>query len=320
MTARTEFLTNRQKGIGGSDIAAICGLSTYATPYDVWLSKVEPKSIEEEEAERAEKPWLYWGAVLEDIVAKEFATREGVKVQRVNRQMQHPIHHFAIANVDRAIIVPEIAGNVRWKDGRLTTNRLLECKTANGFAANRWGEQGTDEIPPAYFCQCQWYMGITGAERTDVAVLIGGSDFRTYKIPADPKIFETLLGQAKDFWKLVESRTAPDPQTVADIVARWPRHQKGKEAIASTSVMAAVADYNRISEQIKELEAAKDAAKVIIGTAMEDAEILIDMGQSIATYKAQTAQKLDAKALRADHPEIAALYTSESTSRVLRIK
>lgn len=312
---RSEFLERRRTGLGGSDIAAIVGLSKFATPYDVWLSK-RGEAPEDD----SDKPWLYWGAVLEDVVAKEYALRTGNKVQRVNAQLIHPEYQFALANIDRAIVNPEIRGNVRWIDGRLTTDRILECKTANGFAASLWGADGTDEIPDYYVCQVQWYMGITGARYADVAVLIGGNDYRSYTVEAHPELFADLLTEAAAFWKLVEDGIAPDPQTVADAQSRWSQHVKGKSHIASGAAARAVDDLAEVKEQIKDLEKREDELKLVIMADMQDAEILTDMGEPIATWKTQTSERLDAKALRKDHPEIAALYSNESTTRVLRLK
>lgn len=314
--ARNEFLARRRSGLGGSDIAAIVGLSKYATPYDVWLSK----RGEDEPEDEGEKPWLYWGSVLEDVVAKEYATRTGNKVQRVNAQLIHPEHHFAIANIDRAVVNPEIRGNVRWLDGRLTTDRILECKTANGFAASMWGESGTDQVPEAYLCQTQWYLGITGARYADLAVLIGGSDYRTYTIEADTGLFSDLMTEAAAFWRLVEDGTAPDPQTVADAQARWAQHIKGAAVMASAATARAVEELAAIKDRMSDLKAREDMLKLAIMAEMQEAETLTDMGQPIATWKTQTAERVDTNALRADHPEIAALYSKTSTTRVLRLK
>ena len=63
---REQWLEERRKGIGGSDAAAIAGLSPWKSPVAVWLEKtgqVEP----EEPGEAA-----YWGTVLEDVVARNF--------------------------------------------------------------------------------------------------------------------------------------------------------------------------------------------------------------------------------------------------------
>lgn len=314
INTRDEFLERRRSGIGGSDIAAICGLSKYATPYNVWLSKRG-----EAPEEQGEKPWLYWGAVLEDVVAREYALRSGSKVQRINAQLVHPDYHYAVANIDRAVVNPDIRGNVRWIDGRLTTDRILECKTANGFAAGAWGEAGTDQIPENYLCQVQWYMGITGASYADLAVLIGGSDYRQYTIEAHPELFSDLLTEAAAFWRLVEDGIAPDPQTVADAQARWQQHVAAKSIAASGAAARAVDDLIAVKAEMEALEAREDALKLIVMAEMGDAETLTDMGQPIATWKTQTARRLDGKAMSKDHPEIAALYSTESVSRVLRL-
>lgn len=156
--ARQEWLQSRRLGIGGSDVAAILGLSKYSSPYQLWLDKTGRSELEDSTSEPA-----YWGNMLEDIVAKEYAKRNGVKVQRVNATIAHPEHDWMRANIDRAIINPEISGNVRIKDGKLTTDRILECKTANQYLAKLWGDEQSEQVPDYYLTQVQWYMGITGA-------------------------------------------------------------------------------------------------------------------------------------------------------------
>lgn len=317
MTApsRREFLEARQSGLGGSDIAAILGMSRWGTPYSVYRSKVEP--IPEEDLE--EKEYQYWGNVLEDVVAREYAKRTGNKVQRVNVQMQHPDHPFMQANIDRAVVNPKIAGNVRWRDGRLTTDRVLECKTANAFAASDWGDDGTDDVPDYYLIQCQWYLGITQADVADLAVLIGGSEFRRFTIARNDELVADLQEEAALFWKHVESRTPPDPSTVEDALHRWPRHLNAKTEIVGVETYDAACNLHTVKEQMKELKTREEALKLDIMKAAGDAEALTHGGEKIATWKAQTADRLDAKALRTDHPGLAALYTFTTESRVLRL-
>ncbi|HQV23796.1 MAG TPA: YqaJ viral recombinase family protein, partial [Agitococcus sp.] len=86
---RIDWLKGRQTGIGGSEIAAIVGLNQYRTPMQVWESKVNP--VQDEETSQP----AYWGTVLEDVVAKEYALRTGNKVQRLTKQMRHPDFDFA---------------------------------------------------------------------------------------------------------------------------------------------------------------------------------------------------------------------------------
>lgn len=313
MNAREQWLADRRKGIGGSDIGAILGLSPYRTPMDVFLDKrgeTQPKGNEQA---------MYWGTVLEDVVAHEYQKRTDRKIQRVNQMLAHPEHDFMLANIDRAIIVPEIAGNVRWKDGRLTTDRILECKTANGFAADQWGDVGTDNVPDANLLQCQWYLGITRADVADLAVLIGGSDYRIYSIARDDGLIGDMIEAAAEFWKRVQEGIAPDPQSVAEAARKWPRHIAGKSLIVDVTVAEACAELETIGQQKKQLEAREDELKTQVMSAFGDAEEITYMGKKLATWKNQTANRVDTTRLKKEMPDIAAQFTTSSESRVFRL-
>ena len=311
---RTEFLAARRTGIGGSDIGAILGLNHYRTPYDVFLDKTAPETQPDTAGEAA-----YWGTTLEAVVASEYQRRTGRKVQRVNHLLRHPEHDFAIANIDRAVIVPEIAGNVRWKNGKLTTDRILECKTANGFAASEWGEPGTDFVPDSYLCQCQWYLGITDTQVADLAVLIGGNDYRTFTIERDPELFADMIETAGTFWKNCQNGIAPDPATVQDAARKWPRHIAGKSVIVDVDIANACEQLEILNARIKSLNEEADDLKRQIMTAFGDAEEITCQGNRLATWKTQTSHRLDSKRLKEDHPELVAEYTKTTESRVLRL-
>lgn len=70
--SREEWLSIRQKGIGGSDAAVVLGLSKWKTPFELWLEKTGQVMPEESQSEAA-----YFGTILEDVVAKEFELRSG---------------------------------------------------------------------------------------------------------------------------------------------------------------------------------------------------------------------------------------------------
>lgn len=310
---RAEWLKERRTGIGGSDVAALLGLSKWSTPYQLWLDKRGEAPIEDDEPE-----YIYWGNVLEDVVAKEYAKRTGNRVQRVNKMMRHPEHEFALANIDRAVVNPEIAGNVRWKDGRLTTDRILECKTANGFMQAMWGEVDTDEVPEYYLVQVQWYLGITRADVADLAVLIGGSDYRRYTIQRDDEIVDMLFEEGARFWKMVQSDVAPDPQTIEDAKLRWPQHIGKKSNIVDVDIADTAVRVQQLKEQQKALKKQEDDLALKLFEAFEDAEELTHAGDKIATWKTQANNQLDVKRLKAEKPEVYAEYLNEGTSRVLR--
>ena len=168
----------RQRYIGGSDVAAIAGLSPYRTALDVYAEK---KGLA---APFEGNEFTYWGKELEDVVARRYARDTGRLIEPAGF-LVHPKHSFVAGHLDR----------------QNTADRLvIEVKTAGMRQADRWGEEGTDEIPEEYLAQCAWYMLLTGYSHADVPVLIGGNDFRVYRIERDQELEGFLLDAAVKFW------------------------------------------------------------------------------------------------------------------------
>ena len=315
--SRQDWLALRQSGIGGSDIAAIIGVSPYATAYDVYQSKTQPLP-EEDMSEFA-----YWGTVLEDTVAREFSKRSGLKIQNVNYLMRHPTHRFAIANIDRAIINRNVSGNVRFKDGKLTTDQIVEIKTASEYVGKNWGNEDSDEVPDQYQCQAQWYMGVTGVDVCHMAVLIGGNKYRQYKIKRNQDLIDVLFETAHDFWhNNVLAGIEPDATTLQNAKDKYPRHDPDTTLdVEPDSETAKVFEhYESLKAQEKEIKAALELAQTDLICQMQDNEALAIDGEVVATYKVQVSNRFDSSRLKKDMPELAEKYVKQSESRVMRVK
>ena len=311
---REAWLEERRSGIGGSDIGCILGLSKWSTPLDIFLDKLgQGKHVD------PDNEAIRWGNLLEDVVAQEYSERTGHKIQRINTMMRPAHMPHVIANIDRAVVNNDISGTVRWNGNRLTTDRILEVKTGNMMTTHLWGEAGSDEMPDYFLTQAQWYMGVTGAKYCDVAVLLGGQDFRIYHLERDQSLIDTMFEMAADFWELVEARTPPDPITWADASTRWPQHVAAKKLDVDVTVVKHCQELTALGLQKKALTAQEDDLKLQIGMALGDAEAAAFGGDALCTWKTQTSNRLDAKAFRAEHPELAETYMTESQSRVLRI-
>lgn len=182
----------RMAGIGGSEAAASVGLSKYQQPLGLYLIKtgeVEPPNLDDVER-------VHFGNVLEDVVGQEYMRREGKKVRRVNRHLAHKKYPWMLANIDRDVVGEK---------------RGLEIKTADKWAAADFGEPGTDEVPQEYLIQCNHYMAVLDYPVWDLAVLIGGNEYRRYEIPRDEEFIEGLIEAEHNFWQHVLSKTPPDP-------------------------------------------------------------------------------------------------------------
>lgn len=312
---RQEWIKKHRLGIGGSDVAAILGLSKYKSPYQLWLDKTNRSELNDLESEPA-----YWGNMLEDIVAKEYSRRNNVKIQRINQTLEHPKFSWARANIDRAIINPKISGNVRLKNGKLTTDSILECKTANQYLAKLWGDEQSDSIPDYYLTQCQWYMGITGAEHCGLGVLIGGQKFRSYQITFDIELFQILLDECSSFWNNhVQADVPPEPTTFDDVLHRWSQHSPDQVLVADDLLTQVITEYKALNNTIKEANNDLDALKLRICSRMADAEMIIANEKRLATFKYQERTSFDSKALKSTHPDIYEQFSRISSTRVLRV-
>ena len=312
-----KFLAGRKKGIGGSDVAAILGFSPYKSPYQLWLDKTGRSERKESQNESA-----HFGNLLEDVVAKEFSRRSGMKVQRVKDQLslESQGDAWAIGNIDRAIINPEISGNVRLKEGVLTTDMILECKTASEYMSKLFGEEGSDHIPDYYLTQCLWYLKLTGAKVCYLAVLIGGNKFRMYRIERDDDLIESIFKQVKAFWfNHVIADVPPDPTCFDDVLHRWSNHVVGKQVEADFNHIKLVEELVTVQGRQKADKVREDEIKLQIVTTMQDAEMMISQGKSICTYKEQSSTRIDSTLLKKEEPDLFAKYSKTSSTRVFRI-
>ena len=127
---------------------------------------------------------MYWGTVLEAVVAHECQKAPDRKIQRVNQMLAHPEHDFML-NIDRAASSKRPRSPVTSVgDGRPTTDRILECKIAQRLSRPTRAMSAPTTCPDAYLLQCQWYPGNQLRRRGRPAVLIGGSDYCIYSTPA----------------------------------------------------------------------------------------------------------------------------------------
>jgi putative phage-type endonuclease len=265
MLSREEFLERRKSGIGGSDVAAILGLSPWKTPYQVWLDKTG-RSEEQPETER-----MHFGNVLEQVIADEYARRNNVKVQRRNKLYRHPQHDFLIANIDRYIV----------------GGKGLECKTADRFTANLWGqpEEGDAGIPQYYLTQCHHYMNVTGMREWDLAVLIGGNEYRQYSIHHDAEICEMMTEACAEFWNKNVKEDIPPALTMKDDFSKVFTAKAGASIEANGKIAGIIEQMKEAKAKIKANELLFDELAAEIKNFMGENKILSLNGKPLVTWK-----------------------------------
>lgn len=236
-TDRASWFEARRQGIGGSDAAAILGVSRWRTPVDVWEDKVL------DTPDRPPSVRMDWGRRLEDVVADAVAERLGLPVRRSKRILVHRDHPFIIGSVDR-----------------LMRDAVLEVKTARSGESFATEEEAADlppekRVPADYYVQGQHYAAVTRKPRVVFGVLVGGSDLRILETPADPEFIGDLVAEEVRFWnEYVVPRKMP-PLSGGD-AARLPRlFPRGSgEKVATPEIDAIVRELLTVRDQ-------EDAAK-----------------------------------------------------------
>lgn len=300
---RQDFLRARQNGIGGSDIAAILGVSRFKSPVDVYLAKTNPNP-QDGDAEH-----LYWGHALEAPIINRFCQETGLNVQRQPPIARHSQHEWAVANAD-ALIVDA--------DGK--TDGILEIKTAGAFKTREWGASDTDEIPMEYIAQVQWYMGVFGVAYGYLAVLIGGNRYCHYYLERDAELIDIMLAKAGAFWRdHVQARVPPEPQNGNDTYRLHP-HDNGETAEADSETLAAYSELKALKAQEKALSEQIARCEDTLKSKIGSRAIMALDGQQLFSWKGQTSRRFDGKAFQAAHPELYKQFTKTTETRILRLK
>ena len=306
MTIELINCKSRPFGIGGTDIAAILGLSRYKTPLEVWARLVGGV-----DTPRSDMLHLRFGLHAESFIASEFERATRLQTHAHEGTLFHPDHGFMFGHVDRFVTLPGEGPAVG--GGEVRTNRLLECKTANAFNRHEWGDEGSDQIPSSYLMQCAWYLAITRCQFADVAVLLGNNDFRIYHVERDLELEDLLVSHAQRFWhEHVLSASPPPPVTPDDAALLFPRDRDGASVEASPEVLQACERYRDLLSQSKSLGGECERLKTEILAYMGHAGSLTSRGKTLATWKcARSSQRVDTKALALAHPEIAAEFSHQ---------
>lgn len=318
MALTPERRRERLTGLGGSDAAAALGLSPWKTPYKLWREK---RGLDQDDT--AEGEALEWGNLLESVVADKWMRASGLKVQRINNMLRHPIHTYMIANIDRAVVNPNIAGRVFWNGRRLSTDTILEVKTSlSGWMDDKWGDENTDQIPLWILLQTMHYLVVTGVEICYVGLLQAGPKFRRYTTRRDPEVIDMMVDQEGAFWRMVENGTPPEANTVEDVRLRHPQHVEGLHVEATQEVAHSFIKFVAAKHDENKGAAAAKPHALAIMKFLGDADTLTIQGVPVLTWRAsKEGEAIDEDRLRQQAPGIYEQYLKHVPgSRRLYIK
>ena len=195
-TNEPTWLDQRRHGLGASEIGAVMGVSTWASPYALWWRKKLDWRLPRTETQR-------WGHLVEDPIATLFAEDhpEMFVASPVGAPWSlwaHPVRRWMLCTPDRLAVD---------RDGVVVP---VELKSDEGGPG--WGEPGTDEVPEHHRMQSMWQAYIFGAPGGWVVRRRGSGKGRTaaYWIPCDANVVAGMVDAGGDFLESIEEGREPE--------------------------------------------------------------------------------------------------------------
>lgn len=328
---------NRRKGIGGSDAAAVLGISKYKTPVDLYFEKVYGSEKEETEEEKKRKER---GNRLEKFLIsnyyKSFTPSEETLFFK-----EYP---FIFANID-----------ARHEED------LLEIKTVNKFRKKEFGTwkkyniagfKISSYLPGEILCQMYHYLAVTKCPMVVVGVFFGEEEAfetlvemldnneekeavrfaetairsRVFFIDENFDLQNAILKEEINFWENhVLKKIPPEPINDSDLKKLYPLATK--EGIEADSYIKEVyEDIKKSKSAIKKAKELLEEEEFRLKEYIEDyKEVFVRSDgkcEALYSYKNQFYKTpFNAEKFKKDHPEIdLSPYYEEKTHRVLRIK
>lgn len=278
------WLEARRGRIGGSDIAAICGLSPWCSARQLWHRK--RGTIDD----KPSSDLMEAGHYVEPAAASWYADHhlpEGLHLRNVGTWV-HRCRDWQLANPDRLIV-----------DNPHSERRpvgVLEIKfTPNN--PGQWGRDGTDNPPPHYWAQVQWYMDVFGVGWADVAVLSTWG-FRCFHVKRNYEWLSLARHEAENFIAMLELGIEPpdDDESPAKLYAverlRHPGIINEQVTITDPDDLRTIGQAAQLHAAAKdasdEAKACEDSAKAILAQAMGNARTAIAPdGTTLATRRAR---------------------------------
>ena len=328
---------DRTKYIGGSDAAAILGVSKWGTPLSCYRKKIG--ELVEDESDLARQKVFKRGKRLEPIVIDMLEEEIGVKVTKRSppensNRYDDPEFDWMRAEIDfEFLVTPEI---VEYCGGLISPSLIGtvqngEIKTVHPLVAHEWGEMLTDDVPIYNAAQSMHGLMVTGRQFCLYGTLVGADDLTLYGVRRDDELIAHMRAREIAFWNCVQNRFPPDPVNMGDVKLLM-RRISGVPIEATDAIAALVKDLKNVKESQKALDGDEEDLQFKItaflfhnlketkGASLEDKTALTYQGKTILTWTTQSTTRLDTKAIKEEAPELYDQYGKTTQSRVMRIK
>ena len=289
---REQFLLDRKKGIGGSDVASILGVSPFRTALDVYHDKTSPELVYEEINEDLQR-----GMRVEKYILQEYAERCEVQLASNVPTIIDQEYPFMRANVDAMVI---------------GQNVIVEAKSTKAPISS-W-ENG---VPEYYKAQVAYYAMLTDAEYVEVPVLFSGWKYACFTYWRDVEYEASIKEAVINFWhNHIVKNIPPKPTSPEELMAAYPKLEK-KTIEADNNIREKVYLLQEAQAQRKKLEEQEKQLKTQIQGYMGDAGLL-DAGFCKVVLKEIKSTRFNANAFKEKYMELYQQYLNDSSYRKLQ--
>lgn len=304
-TDEAAWLEARRAGIGASEIAAVLGISPYASPFSLYWAKVHGWEIEDtgdmEAGRRMESAIADWAA--DRIDPNEWLNfRPGGLYRSEERPWQ-------LATPDRLVYMPSETS------GRHRLAAVLECK--HPYSWDGFGEDGTDEIPVYFRTQLLQQMDVMEVGEGYLAAYCN-HELRVYRVRRDDKDIAVMRKAGAAFWQRLVDGVVPDVDEHREIAAALRRLHPTVEDVDVQVDLALAEGYRRARALAKRAAATVDRYEARIRLAIGDGRRAMYGKQLVASRSVydQSGDTAELGALDGDWPTVNRLNPGRSASYV----
>jgi putative phage-type endonuclease len=327
---------DRRKFLGGSDAAAVMGLSPWKTPVELWMFKTgRTQESLDEDTERLRR--LERGKKLEPFILDMTLDKlrdMGLTVEHVatNALYTDPEHPWMACEIDFELKLwgeIEVGGRtVKFNGEHINADAK---SVGSSFARKKWGIEFTEDVPVEYATQFMHGLMVTGRQACLISALRSFDDVDLFWTLRDDEVIAGMRQKEIDFWHdHVLADVPPDPFKFSDVKFLFPS-TVADPIEATPAIVQKVKDLLRVSAMRIDLEAEEDVLKLAIADYMRPHASLTygwmppRKGKAperrvIATWNEEKQTLFDKKGLAEKHPEVAELFTLRGTNRVMRAK
>lgn len=291
---------DRSRFLGGSDAAAVMGLSPWATPVELWQEKTGRVRKDPEDPIR--KRILARGHRLEPFIREMVIDklRDGgldVEMLACNRRYTDPEHSFLSCEIDFEL---RVTGQVAIGDNVVELDHEhinCDAKSVSGFARKKWGDVDTEDVPIEYAAQFMHGLMVTGRRYCLVAALRSFDDVDIYWTVRDDETIAGMRPKLVSFWvDHVLADAPPDPMKFDDIKALFPL-DNGLAIEATDDIRDKAAQLRQVRASLRDYTEAEEALKFDIAEYISPHTRLTIGGKDLMTWKGQNDTRLDQKLL-----------------------